>query len=324
MSVEHLLKAPMELKKGLMMLIYGGHSTKKTLLGLTFPESLIIDSEAGTNYYQGDEVGKNIKLVAPTRSFYDLIDLLEDLIETHEERGVKTVVVDSLTNFKTNMEGVILTIDEKRAREDGKDENEAAISQRSWGRIKNINDRIVGLLLDLASRGVNIVTVARLRDDTEMRGTKSVVIGVRPDAQKKIEHEYDVVLRNYTKVGKSGEEYFGLVEKDRTHTFEKGTEVKEPCYEMWKKAAERGDKLAETSFTSQMKDSNERYVSETENDNKPIKDLMVELTSKLTAEQYENLKADLKAGAITKFDGLTVAKEKKLRQIYDKFSLLTK
>ncbi len=32
MSVEHLLKAPMELKKGLMMLIYGGHSTKKTLL----------------------------------------------------------------------------------------------------------------------------------------------------------------------------------------------------------------------------------------------------------------------------------------------------
>ena len=159
-------------KKGLKILVYGDTGTGKTSFALTFPKSLILDTEDGYEWYENTEKAKNMAGIARSQSFDDLDDLLDQLDRDSSEYS--TFVIDSETKIYENLQEALLDVEERRARKKHRDELDANISQRSWGKIKQISLRLQNEKIRLASQGVNIVSVSQAADVMENSGDTMV------------------------------------------------------------------------------------------------------------------------------------------------------
>src|SRR5699024_3266373 len=129
------------------------------------PKSLAMDSEAGIAFYEGKPEGKNLLGVKNTQSFSELnetMDEIMELIEDEEELGFQTLIIDSETKFYQNLTDTALQLEEKKARNKGRDVMDSAVSMRGWGRIKSVATRLQNLKIDLSGRGVNIVSVSQV------------------------------------------------------------------------------------------------------------------------------------------------------------------
>lgn len=276
-------------KKGLKILVYGDTGTGKTSFALTFPKSLILDTEDGYEWYENTEKAKNMAGIARSQSFDDLDDLLDQLDRDSSEYS--TFVIDSETKIYENLQEALLDVEERRARKKHRDELDANISQRSWGKIKQISLRLQNEKIRLASQGVNIVSVSQAADVMENSGDTMVKVGEKPDMHKKAKYDYDIKLRLFIKDGK----YYGEVEKDRTDTYSVGTVLENPSYDNWKDRVEGKENQGTTkdvNFTESVDKSKKAYENELKNEmsfEERVRDYAAELDDAQKKEFVEKM-----------------------------------
>lgn len=276
-----MLRKPNSRKKGLKMLVYGQSGTGKTVLGLSFPKIVAVDSEDGYAWYEGTDRAKNIVGILDTQSFEDLSNLLDDLEDSIDE--FDTLIVDSETKIHENIQEALIEVEESRALRKGKDVLDANLSIRSYGKIKQLESRLQNLKVKLASQGINIVSIAQAQDEMkDMGNNKRIKIGEKPNMAKNAQFDYDVVLRLFVKDGK----YMGIVEKDRTETYERGAEIENPSYANWAKRLTADDNKGNVIVKDFGKDKEKSKVAyeETVVSEMPFKDQVADYVSKLDGQ----------------------------------------
>ena len=317
-----MFRKPSSAKKGVKVLVYGYQGTGKSIFGLSFPNIAAVDTEAGLSFYEGATAGKNLKLIQNTQSYKDLEDAIREVIDNNDDLGVNTFVVDSMTKVKENMEETVLEVDRKRARKNGQDPDDANISVRSRGVIKNNASKIQNLKIDLSSKGVHIVDIAQVREVQKQVGNQWVVEKRLPDMKKGAEHDYDIVVFLYTESYPDGTtKFLGRIEKDRLEKFKVGDIVENPSYELWKDIIENNqkEKLVETSFSKDVDKSSQAYEKEVEQEEKTIQDKLADLIANLSNDKKQELLSELKDNKIVKLNNLTTKQMEVVQQIIKKY-----
>ena len=258
-------------KIGGKFLVYGATGTGKSLFGLTFPDSIAIDSEAGLAHYEGVPVSlnngntyNNLKFVDTTSDLDTLEEDLEDFVDIAEENKCQTLIVDSESKIYAGLQVAANEVEEKRARRKGKDANDVNISVLSWGRIKLINMRLQQTKIDLSSKGYHIVSVAQEQEIKDEEGKK--ILGYKPDCYKTLPYDYDIVCRFFNKKESDGIHYYAEIIKDRTNVTKVGDIVENPCYDIWKEYFYSRSELivSETSYKKDMATSTESMINKSE------------------------------------------------------------
>lgn len=286
MALPKGLRKPQTRKKGLKVLVYGDTGTGKTLFALSFPRSVVLDSEDGYSWYEGTEKAKNLLAIENSQSFSVLEKLLKDLDKVTLD-DMDTFVIDSETKVYENIQEALQTIEEKRARQKGRDVLDANLSMRSWGKIKQLAKKLQNRKIMLATKGFNVISVAQSKDITEDMGNGTrIKTGSEADMDKKAKYDYDLVLRLYT--DEEGN-YMGEILKDRTNVTKKGDNIKNPSYEIWADALEgKGNqgKVIEKDFNSDLEKSKEAYEKDVEEE-APMKDRVITFMKKLTKDEQK-------------------------------------
>ena len=306
-----MLRKPNSRKKGLKMLVYGQSGTGKTVLGLSFPKIVAVDSEDGYAWYEGTDRAKNIVGILDTQSFEDLSNLLDDLEDSIDE--FDTLIVDSETKIHENIQEALIEVEESRALRKGKDVLDANLSIRSYGKIKQLESRLQNLKVKLASQGINIVSIAQAQDEMkDMGNNKRIKIGEKPNMAKNAQFDYDVVLRLFVKDGK----YMGIVEKDRTETYERGAEIENPSYANWAKRLTADDNKGNVIVKDFGKDKEKSKVSyeETVVSEMPFKDQVADYVSKLDGQDKKEAFAK-KVKALTGSGSLSTLTEEQQSKV---------
>lgn len=306
-----MLRKPNSRKKGLKMLVYGQSGTGKTVLGLSFPKIIAVDSEDGYAWYEGTDRAKNIVGILDTQSFEDLSNLLDDLEDSIDE--FDTLIVDSETKIHENIQEALIEVEESRALRKGKDVLDANLSIRSYGKIKQLESRLQNLKVKLASQGINIVSIAQAQDEMkDMGNNKRIKIGEKPNMAKNAQFDYDVVLRLFVKDGK----YMGIVEKDRTETYERGAEIENPSYANWAKRLTADDNKGNVIVKDFGKDKEKSKVAyeETVVSEMPFKDQVADYVSKLDGQDKKEAFAK-KVKALTGSGSLSTLTEEQQSKV---------
>lgn len=304
-------------KKGLKILISGASGTGKTVMALSFPKSLVLDSEDGVAWYEGTDEGKNIVGIVDTQSYNTLDEVLTDMIKGRVDDEFETLVIDSETKVYENLKEALLKVEENRALRNKRNVLDANLSQRSWGQIGNKAKALQNLKIQLASKGINVVSVAQNKDIMEDLGNGTrVKVGDGADMQKKSEYDYDVVLQLVVENGK----HYAIVKKDRTKTYKPDDKIENPSYENWAKAiASKQNQGAtlEKDFVASTKESEMAYQQEVDG-KLSFEERVKNYYMDLAADEREEFMAEVeKATGKKNFKGMDTATQKKVLALMD-------
>lgn len=243
------------------ILIYGESGSGKTVFALSFPKSIVVDSEDGYSWYEGTERTRNVVGILDSQSYDDLENLMDELDDANDEE-FSSLVIDSETKVYENIKEALQNVEETRAARKGRDVLDANLSMRSYGKIGQLSGRLQNAKLRLASRGLNIISVAQEKDEMEDAGNgQRVKVGEKPNMDKRARFDYDVVIRLFTKDNK----YYGEIEKDRLEVFERGDIVENPSYQNWAHRLESKDNQGEVvakDFSKDAEKSQKAYYEE--------------------------------------------------------------
>jgi septin family protein len=234
-----LFRKPSAKKLGLKVLVMGEKGVGKSVFTLSFPKVYAMDAETGMAFYESHPVfGKNLEAIANTQDFNELQEAIEEMMDLEEG----TLVIDSETKFYQNLTDASLKVEEAKARNNGKNVDDSAVSMRGWGRIKSVAQRLQNLKIDLSAKGVNVISVSQIDDVKQKVGDNFVKIGEKPVMQKGSEYDYDIVLKLYTEMdANKNVSYKGLVLKDRTGVTKVGQVISDPSYDTWRLFLESRD-----------------------------------------------------------------------------------
>ncbi|MGP0689748.1 AAA family ATPase [Priestia aryabhattai] len=234
-----LFRKPSAKKLGLKVLVMGEKGVGKSVFTLSFPKVYAMDAETGMAFYENHPVfGKNLEAIANTQDFNELQEAIEEMMDLEEG----TLVIDSETKFYQNLTDASLKVEEAKARNNGKNVDDSAVSMRGWGRIKSVAQRLQNLKIDLSAKGVNVISVSQIDDVKQKVGDNFVKIGEKPVMQKGSEYDYDIVLKLYTEMdANKNVSYKGLILKDRTGVTKVGQVVSDPSYDTWRLFLESRD-----------------------------------------------------------------------------------
>ena len=243
------------------ILIYGEPGSGKTVFALSFPKSIVVDSEDGYSWYEGTERTRNVVGILDSQSYDDLENLMDELDDANDEE-FSSLVIDSETKVYENIKEALQNVEETRAARKGRDVLDANLSMRSYGKIGQLSGRLQNAKLRLASQGINIISVAQAADEMEDAGNgQRVKVGEKPNMDKRARFDYDVVIRLFTKDNK----YYGEIEKDRLEVFERGDIVENPSYQNWARRLESKDNQGEAvakDFSKDAEKSQKAYYEE--------------------------------------------------------------
>lgn len=243
------------------ILIYGESGSGKTVFALSFPKSIVVDSEDGYSWYEGTERTRNVVGILDSQSYDDLENLMDELDDANDEE-FSSLVIDSETKVYENIKEALQNVEETRAARKGRDVLDANLSMRSYGKIGQLSGRLQNAKLRLASQGINVISVAQAADEMEDAGNgQRVKVGEKPNMDKRARFDYDVVIRLFTKDNK----YYGEIEKDRLEVFERGDIVENPSYQNWAHRLESKDNQGETvakDFSKDAEKSQKAYYEE--------------------------------------------------------------
>lgn len=223
--------------------VFGGQGTGKSTFAGTFPRINLVDAEDGQTYYLLEN--DNILNVLPTTSAAEVQEALDELNDEDVLETYDTVVIDSGTKLYENMQSAAYEIVENRAKKQklkGRDVDldDLNLSVRDWGHIKRWNQQLATTYILMSNMGKWTVVTAHEKEITKDIGKgqnkEIVVIGYRPDLAKKAEHDFDIVLRAFTKKDPAiGEiKFFAEVYKDRTNVTKVGEVIENPTFEIWR------------------------------------------------------------------------------------------
>lgn len=234
-----LFRKPSAKKLGLKVLVMGEKGVGKSVFTLSFPKVYAMDAETGMAFYESHPVfGKNLEAIANTQDFNELQEAIEEMMDLEEG----TLVIDSETKFYQNLTDASLKVEEAKARNNGKNVDDSAVSMRGWGRIKSVAQRLQNLKIDLSAKGVNVISVSQIDDVKQKVGDNFVKIGEKPVMQKGSEYDYDIVLKLFTEMdANKNVSYKGLILKDRTGVTKVGQVISDPSYDTWRLFLESRD-----------------------------------------------------------------------------------
>lgn len=246
-----IFRKPTERKVGLKVLVTGNTGSGKSVFGLSFPNAYALDSEAGLARYEGNEIGKNLLGIANTQSFKELENGIKEInkMVKSKDHGIGTLLIDSESKFYQNLQETCMTIEENKARKNGRDIMDANLSMRSWGKIRQISTKLQNMKIDLSTKGINVVSIAQVEDVKEKQGDNFVKVGEKPVANKNIEYDYDIIVNLFTEESNGLIVYKGEIKKDRTGKTKVGDILENPSYDVWEDINKTG-KIVESDFQS--------------------------------------------------------------------------
>ena len=301
------------------VLAYGFEGTGKTLFALSFPDIILIDTEAGSTFYLGGKEGENVKGVLRTQGYKKYEDALSEVARDWDKLGMQTLVTDSVTKLRQNLSDTIINVDIKRNKRNGMADAElnSNLSMRSWGKIGEISKRHQNIKIDL-SNNVNIVDIAQAK---EIKDDNQKVIDIRPDMDKSSPYDYDLKLFLFTKKDSDGTmKFYARVDKDRTKKYKVSDIIENPSFELWSNTLGDSDNRVETSYSDDQKQDEEAYAEEVAKDNQTIQERLAEFSSNLSAEDKKKFTDLLSENKITNLNKLTKAQHKKLVELMDNFN----
>lgn len=298
MSILSGLRKPNSRKKGMKILIYGESGSGKTVFALSFPKSIVVDSEDGYSWYEGTERTRNVVGILDSQSYDDLENLMDELDDANDEE-FSSLIIDSETKVYENIKEALQNVEETRAARKGRDVLDANLSMRSYGKIGQLSGRLQNAKLRLASQGINIISVAQAADEMEDAGNgQRVKVGEKPNMDKRARFDYDVVIRLFTKDNK----YYGEIEKDRLEVFERGDIVENPSYQNWAHRLEAKDNQGEAvakDFSKDAEKSQKAYYEEVKGE-MSFADRVKEYFATIDADTKKKFVEDMVAATGTK------------------------
>lgn len=301
------------------VLAYGFEGTGKTLFALSFPDIILIDTEAGSTFYLSGEEGKNVKGVLRTQGYKKYEEALSEVARDWDKLEMQTLVTDSVTKLRQNLSDTIINVDIKRNKRNGMADAElnSNLSMRSWGKIGEISKRHQNIKIDL-SNNVNIVDIAQAK---EIKDDNQQVIDIRPDMDKSSPYDYDLKLFLFTKKDSDGStKFYARVDKDRTKKYKTGDIIENPSFALWSNTLGDSDNRVETSYSEDSKKDEEAYAEEVEKDNQTIQERLAEFSGNLSAEDKKKFTDLLAENKITNLNKMTKAQHKKLVELMDNFN----
>lgn len=207
-------------KKFLKIAIYGEAGVGKTWFALQSPgKKAVIDTENGTDFYW-----KKFKFDVIKTRLYSETKKAVDLIGKNPQK-YDTLIIDPITNVYQTLKDTAQRNAEIRAKRKKRNVEDANLTFRDWGWVKNKYSSLISQLCNLPC---HVIITGWQKDVYEGEGDQMKKVGSRIDADKKTEYQPDVIIR--LEVDKNGQR-FGIVEKDRTMTYQKGQRVKEIGFE---------------------------------------------------------------------------------------------
>ena len=301
------------------VLAYGFEGTGKTLFALSFPDIILIDTEAGSTFYLGGKEGENVKGVLRTQGYKKYEEALSEVARDWDKLEMQTLVTDSVTKLRQNLSDTVINVDVKRNKRNGMADAElnSNLSMRSWGKIGEISKRHQNIKIDL-SNNVNIVDIAQAK---EIKDDNQQVIDIRPDMDKSSPYDYDLKLFLFTKKDSDGStKFYARVDKDRTKKYKTGDIIENPSFALWSNTLGDSDNRVETSYSDDQKHDEEAYAEETEKDNQTIQERLAEFSGNLSAEDKKKFTELLSENKITNLNKMTKAQHKKLVELMDNFN----
>ncbi len=208
-----------KVKKSLKIVVYGDKGVGKTIFALNAPgKKAVIDTENGTDWYAEDFEFDVMK----TR-LYSEVKAAVKFIEQNPNK-YDVLIIDPITNVYQTLIDAARQTAELRAKRKGRDAENANLTQGDWGVIKQ---KFRSLITDLCNLPCHTVITGWMADVYEGDGENRKKVGVKVDADKKIEHQPDVIIR--LEVDPDGTRY-GVIEKDRTRTYQTGQRVKDIAF----------------------------------------------------------------------------------------------
>lgn len=176
--------APVLVEKRLKMLVYGPAGVGKTTAAIMFPQSYIIDTEHGTDYYS-KTINASASVVLQTNNVDEIKDELHTLLaEKHE---FKTLIIDPITQVYNACQEKWTRIFEKHTSNEKTLETQD-FGPRYWGRVKQdmkILDRLI------LSQDMNVIVTSHQKD---IYGPNMAKLGVGPDTKKGDAYIFDLVF----------------------------------------------------------------------------------------------------------------------------------
>ena len=301
------------------VLAYGFEGTGKTLFALSFPDIILIDTEAGSTFYLGGKEGENVKGVLRTQGYKKYEEALSEVARDWDKLEMQTLVTDSVTKLRQNLSDTVINVDVKRNKRNGMADAElnSNLSMRSWGKIGEISKRHQNIKIDL-SNNVNIVDIAQAK---EIKDDNQQVIDIRPDMDKSSPYDYDLKLFLFTKKDSDGStKFYARVDKDRTKKYKTGDIIENPSFALWSNTLGDSDNRVETNYSGDQKHDEEAYAEETEKDNQTIQERLAEFSGNLSAEDKKKFTELLSENKITNLNKMTKAQHKKLVELMDNFN----
>ena len=275
-----MFRQPTTRKIGVKVLVIGKTGSGKSRFGLSFPKIFALDSETGLALYEGES--PNLLGIANTQDYNSLQKAMNEVevMVKKEEGSIGTLLIDSETKFYQNLTDTALSLEEKKARKNGRDVMDSNISVRGWGRIKSVATRLQNLKIDISAKGVNIVSVSQVEDVKKKIGDNFEIVGEKAVMSKGADYDYDIIISMFTEEDANGETYYkGKILKDRTGVCKKNQVLDNPSYEVWRQHIESGKGLViESNFkndtTSAMEALKEEDRIESRTDVDIFKELM--------------------------------------------------
>lgn len=194
-------KKPEVKEKRLKMFVYGEAGIGKTTAAIKFPTSYIIDTEKGTDFYDGTISASNSQ-VFQTSNPDEIKDELRALLTTKHE--FRTLIIDPITQVYNSTQEKWTKVFEKYS----KNEKDAEIQDfgiRYWGKVKGDFKGLQRLLLAL---DMNVIVTAHQKD---VYGSNFSKIGVTFDSMKGDDYFFDLIF----KIEKRGKERIAITIKER-------------------------------------------------------------------------------------------------------------
>lgn len=280
------------------VLVYGEAGTGKTVFALSFPKSIVVDSEDGCSWYEGTSRTRNVVGILDSQSYDDVENLMDELDSGNDEE-FSSLVIDSETKVYENIKEALQHVEETRAARKGRDVLDANLSMRSYGKIGQLSSRLQNAKLRLASQGVNIISVAQAVDEMEDAGNgQRVKVGEKPNMDKHARFDYDVVIRLFTK----DNDYYGEIEKDRLEVFKRGDIVKNPSYQNWAQRLDSKDNQGATvtkDFSQDSEKSQKAYYDDMKSE-MSFSDRVKEYFATIDADTKKKFVEDMVAATGTK------------------------
>jgi hypothetical protein len=194
-------------KKYLKLALYGPAGSGKTHIALTFPDVVIVDTEAGTDFFRGRVAPFR---VMKTKDFTQVLALIQAI----EDRQItcETLVLDSFTILNDVLREAAFKAAEKRALAKNIPVDDATVTPRDWGKIRA---RLNSLITRLYNLPCHTVLTGWVRDIYEGEGNDLKKVGTGMDADRRLLYQPDIVLELQVVKGR----HVGYVRKDRTGTF---------------------------------------------------------------------------------------------------------